>query len=61
MRDCKEAYEFYKNKEKLNHVLYMDDLRLFSKSERGLDSRISTVRIFSADIKMEFGIEKYAI
>ena len=33
LRDCKEAYEFYKNKEKLNHLLYMDDLKLFSKSE----------------------------
>ena len=61
LRDCKEAYEFYKNKEKLNHLLYMDDLKLFSKSERGLDSLINTVRIFSADIKMEFEIEKCTV
>ena len=39
----------------------MDDLKLFSKNERGLDSLINTVRIFSADIKMEFEIEKCAV
>ena len=33
--DCKEAYEFYKNKEKLNHLLYMDDLKLFRKTNEG--------------------------
>ena len=39
----------------------MDDLKLYSESEKTLDSLIETVRIFSNDIKMEFGINKYAI
>ena len=39
----------------------MDDLKLYSKTEKTLDSLIQTVLIFSNDIKMEFGIEKCAI
>ena len=39
----------------------MDDLKLYSKSEKALDSLIQTVRIFSTDIGMQFGIDKCAI
>ena len=39
----------------------MDDLKLYSTSERGLDSLVQTVRVFSEDIGMEFGIEKCAM
>ena len=39
----------------------MDDLKLYSRSEKGLDSLVQTVRICSEDIVMEFGIEKCAM
>ena len=39
----------------------MDDLKLYSKSEKALDSLIQTVRIFSTDIGMHFGIDKCAM
>ena len=39
----------------------MDDLKLYSRSEKGLDSLIQTVCIFSEDIGMDFGIEKCAM
>ena len=52
------AYEFSKSKEKINHLLFMDDLKLYSRSEKGLDSLVQTVRAFSEDIGMEFGKEK---
>ena len=39
----------------------MDDLKLYSRSEKGLDSLVQTVRVFSEDIGMEFGIEKCAM
>ena len=39
----------------------MDDLKLYSKSERALDSLIQTVRIFSKDIGMQLGIDKCAM
>ena len=35
----------------------MDHLKLYSKSEKALDSLIQTARIFSEDIGMQFGID----
>ena len=35
----------------------MDDLKLYSRSEKGLDSLVQTVHVFSEDIGMEFVIE----
>ena len=54
---AKAAYEFSESKEKFNHLLFMDDLKLHSWSEKGLDSLVQTVCIFSEDIGTEFGIE----
>ena len=39
----------------------MDDLRLHRRSEKRLDSLVQTVRVFSEDIGMEFGIENCAM
>ena len=39
----------------------MDDLKLYSRSDKGLHSLVQTVRAFSEDIGMEFGIEKCAM
>ena len=39
----------------------MDDLKLYSKSEKTLDSRIPTLRIFSEHIGMQFRIDKCAM
>ena len=39
----------------------MDDLKLYSKSEKAPDSLIQTVRMFSKDIGMQFGIDKFAV
>ena len=41
--------------------MYMDDIKLFAKDEKELKPLIQTVRIYSQDIGMEFGIEKCAI
>ena len=38
----------------------MDDLKLYAKNEKGLESLVQTVWIFSDDIGMEFGIDKCA-
>ena len=61
LRKAKAAYEFSESKEKINHLLFMDDLKLYSRSEKRLDSLVQTVRVFSEDIGMEFGIEKCAM
>ena len=58
LRKAKAAYEFSESKEKINHLLFMDDLKLYSRSEKGLESLVQTVCVFRKDIGMEFGIEK---
>ena len=61
LQKAKAGYKFSGSKEKINHLLFMDDLKLYSRSEKGLDSLVQTVRVFSEDIGMEFGIEKCAM
>ena len=61
LRKVKAAYEFSESKEKVNYILFMDDLKLYSRSKKGVDSLVQTVRLFSEDIGMEFGIEKCAM
>ena len=39
----------------------MDDLKLYSRNEKGFSSLVQTIRVFSEDIGMEFGIEKCAM
>ena len=39
----------------------MDDLKLYSRSQKGLDSLVQAVCVFSEDVGMEFGIEKCAM
>ena len=51
LRKTSPGYEFANSKETINHLLFMDDLRLYSKTEKTLDSLVQTVRIFSTDIK----------
>ena len=60
LRKAKAAYEFSESKEKINCLLFMDDLKLYSRSEKGLDLLVQTVRVFSEDIGMEFCIKKCA-
>ena len=52
-------YEWGKKDYKLNHLLYMDDLKLFAKSEEQIDTLVRTVLVFSTDIGMEFRMKKY--
>ena len=57
LKATRHCYSFA-NKEKINHLLYMDDLKLYAKTEEELDSLLQTVRVFSEDIGMKFSIEK---
>ena len=41
--------------------MYMDDIKLFAKNEKDLETLIHAVRIYSQDIGMAFGIEKGAM
>ena len=58
LRKTKAVYEFSESKVKIIHLLFMDNLKLYSRNEKELDSLVQTICIFSKDIGMEFGIEK---
>ena len=61
LRKLNTSYKWGKKEYKLNHLLFMDDLKLFSKCEEQMDILVRTVHVFSTDIGMEFGMKKYRI
>ena len=61
LRKCTAGYKLSRSQEKINHLMYMDELKLFAKNEKELETLIHTIRIYSQDIGMEFGIEKCAL
>ena len=50
-----------KSLENINHLLYMVDIKIFTKNVKELEIRIQTIRIYSQATGMEFDIEKYAL
>ena len=59
-RDVKAGYDLGE-KVMINHLLFMDDLKLYGKNEKQIDTLVNTVQVLSNDIRMEFGISKCAI
>ena len=51
LRKAKAVYEFPESKEKIHHLLFMDDLKLYSQCEKVLDCNqtVQTVHVFSED------------
>ena len=54
---CEAGYS-YGNTIKINRLLLMEDLQLYAKTPNSLTQ---TVKIFSNNIEMKFGIEKCAV
>ena len=46
---------------KLNHLLFLDDLKLHAKSEEQTNTLLRTVYVFRTDISMEFEVKKCGI
>ena len=61
LRKVKASCEWGRKEFKLNHLLFMDDLKLFGKSDDQIDSLVQTVFTFSEDISMEFGLKKCGV
>ena len=61
LRKCAAGYKLSRSQEKINQLMYMDDIKLFAKNEKELETQIHTLRIYNQDIGMEFGIEKCAM
>ena len=58
LRKTAAGYSFKGNQLKINHLLYMDDLKLYGKSNDQIDSLVRTVYLFTSDVGMEFGVKK---
>ena len=61
LKKVNACYKWGKKEYKLNHLLFMDDLKLYAKSEEQTSTLVRTVYVFSTDIGMEFGIKKCGI
>ena len=48
-------------KYKLNYLLFVDDVKLVSKSEEQIDTFVRTTHVFSTDIGIEFRMKKCGI
>ena len=45
----------------MNHFLFIDDLKIFTKNEHEVKGLVSTVQILSNDIGMKFWIKKFGV
>ena len=61
LRESRMGYELEKKGTKINHMLFMDDLKIYGKNENEVDSLVKTVHQCSSDIGMEFGVSKCAV
>ena len=61
LRREKLGYLFGEEKRSINHLLFMDDLKLYARDKEDLGKLLEVVRVFSRDIRMEFGLDKCAM
>ena len=61
LRRMKQGYSFQKGKSKLNHLLFMEDLKLYGSNQNEIDRLVTTVEIVAKDIGMKFGIDKCSV
>ena len=47
LRKCTARYKLGKSQEKINNLMYMDDIKLFAKNKKELETLIHAVRIYS--------------
>ena len=60
LNNMNNGYDIKAGHKQLTHLLYMDDLKLFSSSDEKLQNQLKTVKEFSDDIGMKFGLDKCA-
>ena len=59
LRRAKVGYKLAKTL--ISHLLYMDDLKVYSKNAEEMERCRRLISQFSDDIKMEFGLDKCAV
>ena len=45
----------------MNHLFFIDDLKLYGKSQDKVDALLGLVQEYSNDIGMQFGMDKCAV
>lgn len=61
LQKVRTGYQFGKDRAVINPLHFMKDLKLFSKSESQIDFLLRTVREYSNDVRMQFGISKCVV
>lgn len=61
LKNTHTGYKVNNSNETINHLLYMDDLKLIASSKAQLKRLLAVTKSFSEDIRMEFGLEKCAV
>jgi len=58
LEDTKKGYRFSNTSTVINHLIYMDDVKLFGRSQREIDSLVHTVNFYFTDVCMDVGASK---
>ena len=58
LREVKTGYQLGDLQGKVNHLLFIDDLKLYGQKEKQTDTLVNTALIFNEDFGMELGISK---
>ena len=61
LRNVEVGFRFCGSREKVNHLLFMDDLKLYGKDECELERLVGIVKEYSDDIGMKFGLDKCGV
>ena len=61
LKRLKQECSFGKRKERLNHLLFMNNLKLYGSNDNEIESLVKVVKIMSGVIGMQFGFEKCAV
>ena len=61
LRNTGKGYQLERKGIVINHLMFMDDIKIYGKNAKDLDSLIQTIRVITEDMRMEFGIDKCAV
>ena len=61
LKDESKGYKLAGADKVINHLLFMDDLKVYAKTEQDLDLLVNVVKSYTDDIGMKFGMDKCAI
>ena len=53
-----KGYKISNSSTRLNHLVYMDDVKLYGKSQQEIESLVHTVNIFFDDLCMQIGVNQ---